>query len=58
MIMAPAAEADALPPPSDDPLPLNAVTTRYRGSLIALSHKHHDRADLFLGGKPQLSYRS
>jgi hypothetical protein len=31
---------------------------RRPGSLIALSHKHHDRADLAFGGKPQLSYRS
>jgi len=46
------------PPPSDDPLPLSAVTTRYRKSLIALSYEHHDRANLSVGGKPQLSYRS
>jgi hypothetical protein len=44
--------------PSDDPLPVSAVTTRSSGSLIALSHKHHDRANLSVGGQPQLSYRS
>ena len=33
------------------------VVDRVR-SVIALSHEYHDRANLSVGGKPQLSYRS
>jgi hypothetical protein len=58
-----AAAATRAGPAPDQLAPRNsrssaAVTTRYRGSLIALGHEHHDRADLSFGGKPQLGYRS
>jgi hypothetical protein len=37
---------------------LDAVGEGLGGSVIALSHEYHDRANLSVGGKAQLSYRS